>query len=199
MNKNGTLSNLRSSHSGNKNAVTHGLYSNSLISERAAEIEDELVRRFEFSPTQRMVVSALARCKAQLEAIERVIDDPGVSDKNGLPSPFLDYSLRVSRRHDELLAQLAPTIDRQWAADHQLPAPGDDDYMREMQRIALGKDPTANARDRIAAHKQLREYEARQKQLEPKFMTVFFRPPTGSYEEGDCAEGFVQDGLRDEI
>lgn len=175
MNSQGTSTNLVAAHPGNTNAVTHGIYSETLISARAAEIEDELHRESAFSPAQRLTVSALARCTATLEAIERVIDAFGVSSTKGVPSPFLDHWLRVSRRHDQLLSQLSCTMDRQWMTHQPLPALETNAYIEELQRIALGQDTTASARERITANKELRE-RGESTRGSNQVVTIMFRP-----------------------
>ena len=175
MNPKGTPANLVAAHPGNTNALTHGIYSEKCISERAAEIEVELQREFVFSPAQRLTVSALARCTATLEAIDRVIDTSGVSNKKGVPSAFLDPWLRLSRRRDQLLSQLSSAIDRQWMARQPLPGPDSTAYVEELQRIALGQDTTASARDRINANKELRERTDSKKDSN-QVVTIMFRP-----------------------
>jgi hypothetical protein len=47
------------------------VHSPRLIQARAAEIVTELMRSWDFSPTQRLAVHEAARCMAILEAIDR--------------------------------------------------------------------------------------------------------------------------------
>jgi len=46
------------------------------------------------------------------------------------------------------------------AAEKEPPRPERADYVRELQRIALGQDPTASTRDRLAALKELLKLES---------------------------------------
>lgn len=155
MNRNGNPSTLVASHPGNTNAAKYGVYSPRLIEPRAAEIAAELTCAFEFSIAQRIAVEQVARCIAILEAIDRDLDEGGVVDKRGEPRSLLNYRSRISRQLDLWLSKIAPSIERQ-TADKQAPShPGRSDYVAELQRIALGYDTTASARDRLSANKEL--------------------------------------------
>ena len=155
MNKRGNPETLVASHPGNTNAVQHGVHSPRLIQVRAAEIEAELTQAFEFSATQRLAVHELARRMAILEAIDRDLDERGVVDRGGKPRYLLNHRSSISRQLDQWLAKISETIERQSAAEQQPPPAERADYVRELQRIALGQDPTASARDRVSALKEL--------------------------------------------
>jgi hypothetical protein len=155
MNKRGHRETLVASQPGNLNAVKHGVHSPRLLQARAAEIESELTRSFQFSPAQRLAVREAARCMAILEAIDRDLDERGLVDRAGDPRYLLNHRWRASRQLEDWLAKISETIERQAAEGEQLPAPESGDYVRELQRIALGRDPSASARDRLQALKEL--------------------------------------------
>ena len=154
MNERGNPKSLVPSHPGNVNAVKQGVHSPRLIQARAAEIATELTQAFEFSPTQRLAVHEAARCMAILEAIDRDLDERGLEDKRGKPRYLLNHRWRVSRQLDHWLAKISEAIERQ---SPKQPRPRGEfaDYVRELQRLALGHDPTASARDRLSALKEL--------------------------------------------
>jgi hypothetical protein len=160
MNKRGHPKSLVPSHPGNLNAVKQGVHSPRLIQARAAEIATELTQSFEFSPTQRLAAQEAARCMAILEAIDRDLDERGLEDKGGKPRYLLNHRWRVSRQLDHWLAKISAAIERQSAAGQPPPRAERADYVRELQRIALGHDPSANARDRLTALKELLNLDA---------------------------------------
>lgn len=155
MNKRGTPENLVPSHPGNTNAARHGVHSPRLIQARASEIEADLIQSFKFSPTQRLALREVARCIAILDAIDRDLDDRGLVDKRGKPHYLLDHRYRISRQLDQWLAKISEPIERQAAAGQEPPQTEFADYVRALQRIALGQDPSGSARDRLAALKEL--------------------------------------------
>ncbi len=155
MNKAGNPKTLIASQPGNANAVRNGIHSPRLIQARASEIKTELTQAFELSATQSLVVHEVARCMAILEAIDRDLDERGVVDKGGKPRYLLNHRSRISRQLDQWLAKISEVIERQAADNQQRPPAERADYVRGLQRIALGQDPTANARDRISALKEL--------------------------------------------
>ena len=72
--------------------------------------------------------------------------------------------------------------DRATIGVQEAPAPGRAEYIRELQRIALGHDPTASARDRLTALKELLKLEpAASKQA--AVGAVFNVYPDGRIEE----------------
>jgi hypothetical protein len=157
MNKRGNPKSLVASHPGNLSAVKQGVHSPRLIQERAAEIANELSQAFEFSPAERLAVHEAARCIAILEAIDRDLDQRGLVDTEGKPRYLLNHRSRTSRQLEHWLEKVSAAIERQATSE---PAPLREnfpDYVRALQRIALGQDPTGTARDRLAAVKELLE------------------------------------------
>jgi hypothetical protein len=154
MNKHGNPGSLVASHPGNTNAVKYGVYSSRFIESRAAEIAAGFTESFEFSIAQRIAVEQVARSMAILEAIDRDLDERGLVDERGEARSLLNHRSRISRQLDRELAKIAPSMERQ-AADKQAPSqPGRSEYVAELQRIALGQNTTASARDRVFGTRQ---------------------------------------------
>jgi hypothetical protein len=159
MNKHGNPKTLVAAQPGNTNAAKHGAYSPRLIAPRAAEIVDQLTQSFDFTVTQRFAVEQVGSCTAILEAIDLDLGERGVVDKRGEPRSLLNYRSSILRQLGHWLAKIESTIERQ-SVGEQIAAVGRADYVRELQRIALGQDTSASARDRIAAIKELRSIES---------------------------------------
>src|SRR5712692_4526037 len=187
MNKRGNPENLVASHPGNSNVVRNGVHSPRLIQARADEIEAELTQSSEFSATERLAVHEVARCMAILEAIDRDLDERGLVEKGGKPRYLLNHRSRISRQLDQWLAKISETISRQSVAEQQSPPAERADYVRELQRIAFGQDPTASARDRLTALKELLKLD--ETPSAPAAVTVIIkRDESGNevfVEEGD--------------
>lgn len=160
MNRNGNPGSLVASHPGNTNAVKRGIHSPRLLEARATEIVAQLTQSFDFSIAQRVAVEQVARCSAILEAIDRDLDERGLIDKRGEPRYLLKHRSRISRQLDLWLSKIAPTIERQTADAKTASNPGRSDYIAELQRIGLGQDTTASARDRVSALKELVEIDS---------------------------------------
>lgn len=160
MNRNGNPGSLVASHPGNTNAVKRGIHSPRLLEARATEIVAQLTQSFDFSIAQRVAVEQVARCSAILEAIDRDLDERGLIDKRGEPRYLLKHRSRISRQLDLWLSKIAPTIERQTADAKTASNPGRFDYIAELQRIGLGQDTTASARDRVSALKELVEIDS---------------------------------------
>lgn len=157
MNKQGHSKSLVASHPGNLNALKEGVHSSRLIQARAAEIAGELTQSFQFSPAELLAVYETARCFAILEAIDRELDQRGLVDRKGEPRYLLNHRSRTSRQLEQWLEKVSAAIERKTASE-QAPTRGEfADYVRALQRIALGQDATATARDRLAALKELLE------------------------------------------
>jgi hypothetical protein len=155
MNKRGHTKSLVGSHPGNLNAAKQGVHSPRLIQARAAEIASELTQAVEFSPTEQLAVYEAARCIAILEAIDRDLDERGLVDKEGKPRYLLNHRSRTSRQLEQWLDKVTAAIERK-AASERAPARAElPDYVRALQRIALGQDATATASDQLAAVKEL--------------------------------------------
>ena len=160
MNRRGNPETLVASQPGNVNAARHGAHSPRLIEARAAEIASELAQSFAFSPTQRLAVHEAARCAAILEAIDRDLDARGLVDKAGKARYLLNHRWRVSRQLDHWLEKISAAIQRQQAGEQQ-PRAEFADYVRELQRIALGQDTSGSARERLGALKELLKLKKR--------------------------------------
>ena len=157
MNKRGNPKSLVASHPGNLHAVKQGVHSPRVIQARAAEIASELTESFHFSPAERLAVHEAARCIAILEAIDRDLDQRGLVDKDGQPRYLLNHRSRTSRQLEHWLEKVSAAIELQ-TTSAQAPLQAEfPDYVKALQRIALGQDATATARDRLAALKELLE------------------------------------------
>ena len=145
MNKRGNSKSLVSSHPGNLNAAKQGVHSPRLIQARAAEIASELTESFAFSPAERLAVHEAARCIAILEAIDRDLDQRGLVDGEGKPRYLLNHRSRTSRQLEQWLERISAAIERQAALQQAPPRADFPDYVRALQRIALGQDATAGS------------------------------------------------------
>jgi hypothetical protein len=161
MNRRGNPESLVSAHPGNLNAVKHGIHSSRLIQARAAEVEDQLTQSFAFSPPELLAAHEVGRCFAILEAIDRDLDERGLVDRAGEPRYLLNHRARVSRQLEQWLTKLSTAMERHSARDQTPPRGEFADYVQALQRIALGHDTTATARDRLAALKQLLDLGSR--------------------------------------
>jgi hypothetical protein len=154
MNKHGHPDTLVAAHPENTNAVKYGAHSQRLIAPRASEIVAQLTESFEFSLVELIAVQEVARCIAIIEAIDRDLTERGVVDKRGNPRYLLNHRSRTSRQLQGWLSQIAPSVERQ-SAGEPAPSIGRPEYLRELQWIALGRDSSASARDRVSALKEL--------------------------------------------
>ena len=157
MNKRGNPKSLIASHPGNFNAVKQGAHSPRLIQARAAQIAAELMQSFEFSPLERLAANEAARCIAILEAIDRDLDQRGLVDTEGNPRYLLNHRARASRQLKQWLEKVSAATERHAASDNSSVRADYADYVRALQRIALGHDTSATARDRLSAIKELLE------------------------------------------
>jgi hypothetical protein len=161
MNKRGNSESLVASHPGNLNAVKQGVHSSRLIQARATEIATELTQSFDFSPAERLAVQEAARCIAILEAIDRDFDERGLVDEEGTPRYLLNHRSRISRQLEQWLEKISSAIERNPAGDPEPLRADLPEYVRALQRIALGRDTTATARDKLAALRELLKLEKR--------------------------------------
>ena len=161
MNKRGNPESLVAAHPGNGNAVKHGVHSSRLIQARAAEIATELTQSFAFSPAERLAVQEAARCIAILEAIDRDFDERGLVDDEGTPRYLLNHRSRISRQLEQWLEKISAAIERNPASETEPIRADFPEYVRALQGIALGRDKTATARDRLAALRELLKLERR--------------------------------------
>ena len=155
MNKQGNPQSLVASHPGNLNAAKNGVHSPRLIQARAEEIASELTEGFEFSPAERLAVHEAARCIAILEAIDRDLDERGLVDRDGSPRYLLNHRSRTSRHLEHWLDRVTAALEGQTTSHHEPTKADFPDYVRALQRIALGQEATATARDQLAALKEL--------------------------------------------
>jgi hypothetical protein len=155
MNRQGYPQTLVASHPGNLNAAKNGVHSPRLIQARAVEIADELAAGYEFTPAERLAVHEAARCIAILEAIDRDLDERGLVDRDGSPRYLLNHRSRTSRHLEHWLERVTVAVERQTTSQPEPTRADFPDYVRALQRIALGQEPTATARDQLAALKEL--------------------------------------------
>jgi hypothetical protein len=155
MNAKGTPSNLVAAHPGNLNALRSGAHSPRLIAARAAEIISEFEGVDRLDDEVRVALRELARLEALIEAIDRDLDDRGVTDRDGNERYLLQRRERYSR-------QLMETTKRVAESRARAPRTAPDDvvgeardYVRQLQAIALGYDLDASVSERIAALKLL--------------------------------------------
>ena len=157
MNKNGNPGSLVAAHPGNTNAAKYGVYSPRIAEPRVAEIVAEFTQRFEFSANEQIALGGFARSAAILERIDLDLMERGIVDKRGEARSLLNHRARVERQLEHWWSKIAPAMERQAASESLSSPPGRSDYIRELQRIGLGHDSTAGARDRIPALKALLE------------------------------------------
>ena len=79
----------------------------------------------------------------------------GSRRQGGKSRYLLNHRWRVSRQLDQWLGKISEAIERQSAAGQQPPRAEFADYVRDLQRIALGHGPSGSARDRLGALKEL--------------------------------------------
>ena len=171
MNKNGNPGTLVRAHPGNTNALKFGVHSDRTIAPRAAEIAAQISDSFEFSITELIAVQELARCMAVIEMIDCDLDARGVVDKRGEPRYLMTHRSRMARELERWLAKVTSAIERQSAraAENR---PGRPEYVRELERIALGQDSSATARDRVSALRVLLSVEPAVKSPPAMSLTV---------------------------
>ena len=98
---------------------------------------------------------------AVLEAIDRALDS-GVVDRAGKPRYLLNNRSRVSRQLEHWLTKIQALTPKSDGKDGAQPVVGEfADYVRVLQRIALGHDPEATPKDKLAAVRELLKLESR--------------------------------------
>jgi hypothetical protein len=186
MNVDGHKETLVAGHPGNTNAVKFGVHSPRLIGDRAREIAGGLMQSFEFTPAEKVAVTEAARWIALLEAIDNDLDERGIVDRRGKERYLLELRVRVSARLERWLDKFAGAMDRDWR-NTEVPKAEREDYVRELQRIALGADPHARTQDRLTALKQL---VALHQSRPNEFVKVILPGPP---MEGDIVGGTADD------
>jgi hypothetical protein len=81
-------------------------------------------------------------------------DRRGLVDRRGKERYLLALRVRASARLERWLAKLESAMNRDWR-EAEVPELKREHYLRELQRIALGQDPTATAHDRLGALREL--------------------------------------------
>jgi len=192
MNVDGHKETLVARHPGNTNAVKFGVHSPRLIGDRAREIAGGLMQSFEFTPAEKVAVTEAARWIALLEAIDNDLDERGIVDRRGKERYLLELRVRVSARLERWLDKFAGAMERHWR-NIEVPKAEREDYVRELQRIALGADPHARTQDRLTALKQLVALDQSSK---TEVVQVYFGPRPA--QPGDIVDGLVDEDVSPE-
>jgi hypothetical protein len=128
-----------------------------------------------------------------------------VADKNGEPRYLLNHRARASRQLEQWLTKVSAAVERV-AKLEQVPPRGDFvDYVRTLQSIAFGQDPSASARDRLAAVRELLELGHRGRtsylerpsaiELEQRWQRVYEEKRRRDVEREEVKLGLDDDGL----
>lgn len=156
MNRRGNPETLVATHEGNLNALKSGVQSPRLIQMRAAAIKLGLEER-NLDQAGQVVLSEVCRLMALVEAIDRDLDERGLTDRNGKERYLLQRRERYSRTLMEMNDRLLDALNRaRRETNAEDGVIGEQkDYVQELQRIALGRDPDARVSERITALKLL--------------------------------------------
>jgi hypothetical protein len=195
MNSKGHPETLVAAQPGNTNALRSGVHSPRLIEARAAEIVAELGSAMELDEMGKIALWALGRLMAAIEAIDRDLGDRGLTDSRGKERYLLKLRERSLRQLDEAterVLQAQARVRKNRMLDPASEVEGETvDYVRALQRLALGYDPDARASDQFAALKFLIG-------LDRKGTTSNFRPKVDPYlDDPEIGEEVVM--LRDEL
>jgi hypothetical protein len=106
------------------------------------------------APT-RLSPHLIRRADGQVDCLVRRLDERGLVDKRDKPRYLLEQRARISRQLERWLEKISTEIERQTAVGREVPRAGSEDYVRELQRIALGNDAHARTQDRLVALRQL--------------------------------------------
>ena len=101
-------SNLISSHPGNTNAVTHGLWSPRTLAPRAREIANALASLPHIQPLDALAAEEAGSLIARLEAIDFDLEERGQLGRHGARS-LLDHKARLGRELRAWLVELGAT------------------------------------------------------------------------------------------
>ena len=103
---------------GNTFNLKHGAYSPRLLSERAEEISQEVLRAPWACELDRLGALEIGRLEALIEKIDQAIEQGGITGKGGQVKAVVDIRIRASRRLTEVLALygLLPHARASWAA-----------------------------------------------------------------------------------
>ena len=135
-----------------------------MIQARALEIVQSMDISDDLDAPGRIALFEVARLAALIEAIDRELDERGLTDKNGKERYLLPRRERYSRRLMEVSDRLLDAKARARKNNARASSGGGTgekpDSLRELQLIAFGHDPDARTRDRLAAIKELQKLEA---------------------------------------
>jgi hypothetical protein len=165
MNAKGHPASLVPAHPGNLNAVKSGAHSPRLIQVRANEILEGFSINKELDEPGRVVLGEVARLTAIIEAIDRDLDERGITDSKGNERYLLQRRERYARRlleaHDRFLAAQARASKERFLQPETEVDGSSADYIRHLQGIAFGLDPEARLTDRVSALKTLIDLRTR--------------------------------------
>jgi hypothetical protein len=172
-----------------------GVHSPRVIEARATEIVAELESAVELDAMGKIALWALARLMAVIEAIDRDLSDRGLTDRKGEERYLLKLRERSLRQLDQAMERVSEAqarVRKDRIIDSASDVVGERvDYIRALQVIALGHDPDARLRDRLAAIKSLLE-------LGSRGTTSALRPRADPYAD-DPEIGEEVGRLRDEL
>lgn len=147
MNRRGNPATLVAAQPGNQNALRYGVHSERALAARAEDIRSLLIAELGLGREHWVVVHEIARLTAIMDAIDRDLEERGLTDRKGKVRYLVDsqvrYSKQLERWYDKLLAGLASTAPRRLQGERS-------DYVAELQRIAF-RDPSVSTRDRLRA------------------------------------------------
>ena len=109
MNSTGRSENLRPDQPGNSNARRHGVFSEREMAPYALEIADALMSAPHTVLLDRLAAEEIGRIKARIEAIDRDLDERGLTDRHGNARSLLDLRIRLSRRLESWLKEFGAT------------------------------------------------------------------------------------------
>jgi hypothetical protein len=156
MNTKGNQQSLVAAQPGNLNALKSGVHSPRLLEARAAEIVDGFEGGAELDDAGRLALRELGRLEALIEAIDRDLNDRGVTDRRGKERYLLQRRERYSRQLMETMEQVVRAQGRARRMSAQDDVVGEHrDYVRELQTIALGYEREASVSERVTALKLL--------------------------------------------
>ena len=96
MNPAGRSENLRAQQWANTNSVTHGVYSRRVLEPKAREIAESLLASPFTIELDRLGAEELAALLAQIEAMDSVLHEQGLTDRRNKPHPLLEPRGRFS-------------------------------------------------------------------------------------------------------
>lgn len=145
----------------NFNALKSGAHSPRLIAARAAEIVAEFGIAETLDEAGRVVLNEVARLTALVEAIDCDLEQRGFVDRRGKERYLLQLRERYSRRlleaHDRLVDAQRRAAKSSVQAAVQDTTGKPSDYVRQLQVIALSRDPDGRVADRLIALRLLLE------------------------------------------